>query len=280
MSGDAAAIISGTFHATAQLAAANNLPPDIILVTPDSVRFFVHASVLKRASSNDFAGLLGTPKAPNTVISIRDATCELDLILRVAYRMEKVDGDIPWVSLTRSVISLVTYYSVALPGPGNALFSALVAQVGRADGATDLYALAGQTGYEALAVYASGHLHSLVMANARPEWTVRVGSTYILRLYMLQMDRTKQFQRIVYGRPTLHAPQAGCDAENMEILLGSWELAAAELVIAARPDIKVAEIRAKFDPIIASCSCNACVVMLRDRMRTIVQAWSDVKGTI
>jgi hypothetical protein len=54
--------ISTTFFAAAQLDA---LPPDLIILSTDSVFFNVHSNKLLAASSNAFGGLLPIPTPPS-----------------------------------------------------------------------------------------------------------------------------------------------------------------------------------------------------------------------
>ncbi|EJD47042.1 hypothetical protein AURDEDRAFT_184232 [Auricularia subglabra TFB-10046 SS5] len=280
MSAETSAAISGTFHTAAQLAAARNAAPDITLVTPDGVSFYVHISVLNAASSNGFGGLLSTPIPSNGVVVARHATCELDLVLRVAYGIGNMDNVAPWESLTRAVALLVSYYKIPLPGPGNALFGALAAHVDCMDDALDLYAFAAESHYDALAVYASQHLLSFSLLDMTLEWFVRVGVEYVHRLYVLHAERTSKYQHIVFCRPTLHSPQPECIAQDMADLLWAWDTAAVGLIFHARAGVPNSEIEAALGPVAADCKCATCATAVRDRIDAIVQEWSAVKTTI
>ncbi|EJD47013.1 hypothetical protein AURDEDRAFT_184214 [Auricularia subglabra TFB-10046 SS5] len=273
--------ISPTFHATAQLAAANNSPPDTLLQSAEGTSFYVHASVLRHASSNAFGGLLpGTPSV-DVPVTAQEETTALDLILRVVYRIGTSGKPTPWATLTRTVSRLKSRYGIALPGPGSALFTELMTHVNRADGAQELYGLAGQHQYEALAVAASEHLLALNLPGIRDEWVIQVGAVYLRRLYMLQMDRTQAFIRIVPGKPSLHEPEPACGAlEMQENVLGPWAFAVSQLVFEARPDAPNAMIQAKLNPLASSISCKRCSAAVSDRIKDVLQEWSSVKRTI
>lgn len=281
MSAAAPTPISPTFHATAQLAATGNSPPDTLLQSSDGTKFYVLASVLRQASSNAFGRLL--PSTPSTAVpvSVQEDSAVLDLILRVAYHLGATAQPASWASLSRAVSCLKSRYGIALPGPGNALFDALMAHANRADGAQELYGLAAQHGYEALAVASSAHLLSLSLPAVRPEWTIQVGASYMRRLYMLHIERTQAFVRIVPGPPSLHAPEPGCGAREMqEKVLGPWAHAVSQLVLDARPDVANATIEAKLNPLVARIACPRCSAAVGNRINAVIQEWSAVKRTI
>lgn len=88
-----------------------------------------------------------------------------------------------------------------------------------------VYAIAAQHGMEALAQAASAHLLSLDPEDIDDASTVRMGSTYFMRLLMLTTNRVKALKRIVRetdpGSHTLEEG-SGCTEEKQEEMKTYW----------------------------------------------------------
>ncbi|EJD37881.1 hypothetical protein AURDEDRAFT_139693 [Auricularia subglabra TFB-10046 SS5] len=270
--------VSTTFHPNARLAAANNAAADLTLLSVDGVIFYVHNWVLMRASSNAFGGLLANPTYAGVALAAEDDVETLDFVLRAAYGLDHSSVQ-SWEPLTRMVSTLRMRYGLPLPAPGSQLFSALSAHVFRPGGAQEVYAFAGGHEYEALAVAASEHLLSLSLTDLPAEWQIAVGAVYLRRLYFLHLGRTDVLMRILPVPPVLHAPEPACGTQDMqEHTLQPWARAVSDLIFEARADTPPAKLSAKLNPISYHTPCAKCAAAVRQRIETIVQEWSAVKG--
>lgn len=269
-----------TFHPNALHAAANNAPPDTILLSSDGTSFYVHRAVLMHASANGFGGLPASPSYPGSPVSAEDDAETLAVVLGAVYGLLALPV-LPWPILTRIASTLHARYGVALPATGSPLCGALAAHVFRPGGPQDVYAFAGQHDYEALAVAASEHLLSISLPDASPEWAAAVGATYMRRLYFLQLGRVDALKRILPVQPVLHAPETACDMQEMQQhTLQPWARGVAELIFDARADMQPAVISAKLNPIAYRTPCAKCAAAVRQRVEAVVREWSAIKKTI
>ncbi|KZV97301.1 hypothetical protein EXIGLDRAFT_642388 [Exidia glandulosa HHB12029] len=271
--------VSTAFGPLARLAAANGQFPDIALVSSDSVRFHVHTSVLRSASSNDFGGLFHA-QANSHNIHIDEAAPALNIMLHSAYGLDIVPYTPNW-SMLEEGTEAMRRYAIRPPTPTDPLFTLLLSQVHRPGGAQAVYALAAQCEFDALAVAASEHLLSLDLSSITDEWATQCGPVYIKRLFFLHLGRTEALKRIVSASPTLHVPWPGCSRdEQQQNILRPWSFAVAQLIAEARPDVPNSLIETRLSPVAYRSTCVECSELVAAHIRAITQEWSNVKHTI
>ncbi|KZV85587.1 hypothetical protein EXIGLDRAFT_681709 [Exidia glandulosa HHB12029] len=269
--------VSTTFNPRARLAAANGHPPNVALVSSDSVRFFVHTAVLRAASSNDFEGLLST-NSQN--IQVAQSGPALNVLLHSVYGLDVTPYAPDWDTL-KEAIEVMHRYAVPPPSPPEPLFALLFSHVHRPGGAEDLYVLSAQFGPNALAVSASEHLLSLDLSSITDEWAAQCGAIYLKRLFFLHLGRIQALKRIVAVPLALHAPRAGCSrGDQQQNVHGPWTYAVAQLIADARPDLPISLIEGRLNPLAYRSSCAQCAEIMTARIRAIKQEWSNVKRTI
>lgn len=226
--------VSTTFYPGAQL---HSVPPDVVLLSSDSVFFYVHSHILIAASENGFRGRLPPPptKDQNSIISIPENSVVLNILLHTVYDISCAPYSPTFPSLVTAVNRLPVY---GIPpkiriAPSTPFFSVLLSHAPLYP--LELYALAASYDLYDLAVSTSSHLLSFPLSTLTDQMAERIGPVYLKRLFFLHFGRSDALKRVLLPPPHPHAPTPLCDFTEQKKLTRAWALASAYLAWDARP---------------------------------------------
>jgi hypothetical protein len=229
--------VSTTFFPGAQNHA---LPPDLVLLSSDSVFFYVHAHVLLAASDNSFNSLLPpSPKARpgpmGHVVLVPESSTVLNVVIHAIYDMSCSHYSPSFESLATALNAMTTYgislrTHVAPASPIHTLLLSLAPIY-----PLELYALAASYDLYDLAVPTSAYLLSFSLASLTDEMAERIGPKYLKRLFFLHFGRADALKRLLLPPPHPHPPTPTCDYLEQKKLTRAWALASAYLTWDARP---------------------------------------------
>ncbi|KAG6337356.1 hypothetical protein ID866_1729 [Astraeus odoratus] len=229
--------VSTTFFPGAQL---HSLPPDLVLLSSDSVFFYVHSHILLSMSNNGFNSLL--PPSPNVdssplgpVLILPEPSVVLNIVLHTIYDMSCSHYSPSFESLSAALAVMSTYgisvqKHVSRSTPLHALLLSHAPLY-----PLELYALAASYDLYDLAVPTSSHLLSFSLASLTDEMVDRIGPRYLKRLFFLHFGRADALKRLLLPPPHPHPPTATCDFVEQKKLTRAWALASAYLAWDARP---------------------------------------------
>ncbi|KAA1473476.1 hypothetical protein DENSPDRAFT_851642 [Dentipellis sp. KUC8613] len=298
--------VSTTFFPGANLDAR---PPDLAILSADSVFFYVNAHRLLAVSSNRFNALLppkdtsafsNSNSNSNTpadsadmnqdhqeqdqdefrIIQLPEPAPVLNVLLHTIYSMSAAHFAPALPSILDTVARMPTYGLLpsAFLTPSSPLFHLLLAAAPAAP--TDVYALAAAHDAHALAVPVSAHLLAYPLSALSDELAARIGPLYLKRLFFLHLGRIEALKRLLLPPPAQHASTFVCDVAEQKRITRAWALASAYLAWDARPDLSTAAIEAALCPLGERLSCDDCRRLLRERITDLVIQWSLVKKTI
>lgn len=220
---------------------AQHLPiqPDTILMSTDSVFFYVHSHMLLASSENGFMGLLPAPPPSETnhetLIAVPDDSVHLNVILHAVYDMSCAQYS-PSFEVISTAVNRLHLYGVPAKkriAPSRPLFSLLLSYAPVVP--LDLYALAARHDLYDLAVSTSSHLLSFPLSTLTDDMAERIGPVYLKRLFFLHFGRSDALKRVLLPPPNPHAPTPDCDFSEQKKLTRAWALASAYLAWDARP---------------------------------------------
>ncbi|KAJ8517627.1 hypothetical protein ONZ45_g5198 [Pleurotus djamor] len=291
----------------------NDILPSLILLSSDSVHFYVHAHVLTAMSTNEFDGLLSNqfrqmPSAdvmdalsnhtvPIQPIPVHSAT--LNVLLHAVYNIscasfapstntliEAVDllpsyGVAPVSCVyshpnpqARLSLSNPTPPSLKSPNP-SPLYSLLLSHAPLHP--VSVYILAAHHSIEDLAIMSSQYLLSTPLHAISDHAAARMGAVYLKKLTFLLLGRVEALKRLLAQPPPLHAPTTVCGPFDQKKLARAWTLAVASLVWEATPDMPTSLIETSLKPLGIHLECHLCQYNLRDRVRDVTMQWLNVK---
>ncbi|SJL01904.1 uncharacterized protein ARMOST_05228 [Armillaria ostoyae] len=273
--------VSTTFYPGAQ---NDSLPPDMTLLSSDSVFFYVHTHVLLGVSNNRFKSLIplsmSDGREQNVVVHAPETAPVLNVILHTAYRMSCMHYSPTFDTLVAAVhqfpdygIDVISHISPTTPLYSHLLSHAPLFPI-------DVYALAACHNLYDLAVSTSSHLLSYHLPGLTDDLVDRIGPRYLKRLFFLHMGRADALKRILLPPPHPHPPTPWCDFEEQKRLARAWALASAYLAWEARPDLATSTLENALGPLAEHLSCSACKEALTVRVKDLVVQWSVVKRTI
>jgi len=274
--------VSTTFFPGAQ---NHHLPPDIVLLSSDSVFFYVHSHVLLGASDNGFNSLLPAFTKPRSgqmgpVILVPESSAVLNIVLHTVYDMSCSHYSPSFESLAAAVQTLQTH-GISLNrhiAPSTPLHALLLSHAPLRP--LELYALAASYDLYDLAVPTSSHLLSFSLASLTDEMADQIGPRYLKRLFFLHFGRSDALKRLLLPPPHPHAPTSSCDFAEQKKLTRAWALASAYLAWDARPDLSTSTMESALGPLGEQLSCDLCRKALQDRLKNLIVQWSVVKRTI
>ena len=207
--------------------------PDLVLVTADNARFFVHISVLLQASTNNFANVFNNT---GESFHVPETGFVMDIALHVIYGIPYVHRPAP-LDVVEAAIATLTKYGItvqAFATPPLPLYGLLLSHAPFRP--IETYAIAGHYNMELVAVATSSHLLGYDTSKLSDELVVKMGSVYLRRLCDLHSFRLKTLRDIVLRPPRAHIVNSGGGQESLHSELGQmWAFAAAELVWEALP---------------------------------------------
>jgi len=274
--------VSTTFYPGAEL---DVLSTDLIILSTDSVFFYVHTHKLIAASANGFDSLLplkahGHPEDAGSFLPLPHDSVVLNVLLHAIYNMSaahyapSAGAVITAVeSFERYGLSVETYLAPASPFYTLFLGTAPQAPI-------EFYAIAGAYNLPHLAIPISSFLLSYSLASLTDELAVKMGPLYLKRLFFLHLGRVEALKRLLLPPPQPHLPTANCDFTEQKKLTRAWALASAYLAWDVRPDLSTHAIEAALRPLSDYLLCDQCNQLLRERINHLVAQWSIVKRTV
>ncbi|EGO01963.1 hypothetical protein SERLA73DRAFT_120615 [Serpula lacrymans var. lacrymans S7.3] len=271
--------VSTTFFPGAQ---NNSLPSDLVILSSDSVFFYVHMHVLLGASDNGYNSLLPpSPKCKNAhigpVITVPESSIVLNVLLHTIYDMSCSHYSPSFEALISAVTALKTY-GISLQSriaPSTPLYVLLLSHAPLCP--LELYALAATNDLYDLAVATSSHLLSFSLASLTDDMAENIGPKYLKRLFFLHFGRADALKRLLLPPPHPHAPTPICDFNDQKKLTRAWALASAYLAWDARPDLSTSTMESALSPLGEHLTCDLCRNALQERVKNLVIQWSVVK---
>ncbi|KAJ7667965.1 hypothetical protein DFH06DRAFT_1184077 [Mycena polygramma] len=258
--------------------------PDLVLLSKDSVYFYVHSDILLDASDNRFRAML--PISPSDdddeppVLNISEPSPVLNVILHAIYDMSCAHYYPTFETLVNAVDSMPIYginpKSTILPS--TPLFTLLLSHAPLFP--LELYALSAHYDIFDLAVPTSSHLLAFPLSRLTDEAVERMGATYLKRLFFLHFGRAEALKRVLGPLPHPHPPTPSCDFQSQKGLSRAWALATAYLAWDVRPDMSTNALESALRPLAEHLSCDLCKTALNERVKNLIVQWSIVKRTI
>jgi len=259
-------------------------PPETILLTTDSVFFYVHSQLLLAASENRFRQLLLPSQQPldeqDPIIHVPENSTVLNIVLHTVYDISCAHYSPSFAAIVTAVNRLSVY---GIPPkkrilPSTPLFSLLLSHAPLYP--LEVYALAASHDLYDLAVSASSHLLSFPLASLTDEMAQHIGPIYLKRLFFLHFGRSDALKRVLLPPPNQHQPTTFCDFSEQKKLTRAWALASAYLAWDARPDLSTNTMESALRPLSEHLTCEQCQEALNDRIKNLVKQWSMIKMTI
>lgn len=229
--------VSTTFFPGAQL---HSLPPDLVLLSSDSVFFYVHLNLLLCTSDNNFNSLLPPPPKATLgpmgpIVMLPESSAVLNIVLHSIYDISCAHYSPSFESLSAALVFMAAHgISVKQHvARSTALYALFLSHAPLYP--LELYALAASYDLYDLAVPTSSHLLSFPLASLTDEMADRIGPRYLKRLFFLHFGRTDALKRLLLPPPHPHSPTMSCDFTEQKKLTRAWALASAYLAWDARP---------------------------------------------
>jgi hypothetical protein len=215
-------------------------PADLVLLSNDSVFFYVHTNRILKASQNGFNNMIPPPTHEDQdqlgpILPVPESSVVLNIMLHTIYNMSCAHYAPSFYALESAVTALKTY-GVPLHdwiADSTHLHTLLMSRAPLCP--LELYALAASNNLYDLAVSTSSHLLSLTLASLTDEMAERIGPVYLKRLFFLHFGRADALKRLLLSPPHPHAPTQWCDFTEQKKLTRAWALASAYLAWDARP---------------------------------------------
>ena len=229
--------VSTTFFPGADL---DVLPTDLIILSSDSVFFYVHAHKVLALSTNGFNSLLhpqeqGQPHDAGGILPLLDDSVVVNILLHSIYNMSAAhyaptpEAVITAVeSLEKYGLSVQTYLAPASP-----LYMLFLGTAPQAP--INFYATAGAYDLHHLIIPVSSFLLSYSLASLTDELALKMGPLYVKRLFYLHLGRVEALKHLLLPPPQSHVPTGNCDFAEQKKLTRAWALASAYLVWDMRP---------------------------------------------
>ncbi|KAL0579262.1 hypothetical protein V5O48_002766 [Marasmius crinis-equi] len=260
-------------------------PVNLILLTSDSVVFYVDEATLLQASSNSFKSLLPitAENQMQRILFMEDIpSAELEYMLQAIYnvRGNTVSAAANIQTLMRAVDRLPVYG--ISPGtcisPTSHLYQYLLSSAPLHP--MEIYALAAQYGMETLAVTVSSHTLVLELSQISEDLSARMGSMYLLRLFQLHTGRTDTLKRLLAAELELHYVTDICNFDKQKRLKEGWNLAVASLSFNLRPDTTTTTIRNTILEHTSDLTCPDCIKLRETHLNKVISEWVVARRTI
>ncbi|KAH9858396.1 hypothetical protein C2E23DRAFT_860 [Lenzites betulinus] len=278
------ATISAAFQPSLRI---DNLMPNVIIISSNNVYFYAHRHRILETSVNLFGGLFlfdqgSSPHGFLPSLHLPESGDVLNVVMHTLYGLSCTHFH-PAIDTVEAALDALTKYGVSIEAHAapryRPLHHLLLSHAPYHP--IETYALAGKYELEELAVTVSGHLLSFDLSRVTDELATKMGPVYLKRLFLLHQTRTYALKHILLSPPAPHpAPVPGCSAAAQAQLTRAWALATTQLVWDATPSLSPSSLRAALEPIGHSLACDACLLMLQQRIQEVVNAWSIVTPTI
>ncbi|KAK1221534.1 hypothetical protein PQX77_015653 [Marasmius sp. AFHP31] len=233
--------ISPTFRPAGARSLSGPRPPvDTILLTSDSVIFYVDEATLLRVSNNSFKGLLPLTtedKSQRILFMTEITSSELDIMLQAVYNTPSstISGAAN-IKVLLSAVDQFKDYGISAATtitPTSHLFQYLLASAPLHP--LEIYALAAQHDIKSLATTTSVHTLVLELSDIDEELSKRMGSVYLLRLFQLHAARTETLKKLLAADLGYHNTTDMCDIRKQRRLKDGWNLGVASILFTIRP---------------------------------------------
>ncbi|KAI5831917.1 hypothetical protein K523DRAFT_299349 [Schizophyllum commune Tattone D] len=261
--------------------------PDIRIVSSDGVHFFVDTSLLRQASSNDFAGTLQlaacvppTPGGELPCVYVPDSAVVLNVLVHVAYSASPSSFK-PSLEILESTVKRLPAYGMdprTHVVPGTVLFETLRGQAALAP--MKVYALAAAHDLLGLAQVASAYLLSYPMYSLSDQEVKEIGPTYLRRLFMLHHERVRILKELLDRPPEFHAETADCKFNAQKGVARGWSAATRLVMIDAGPGLISSTLQHKLGKLKEAVSCPECRKAIDARIWQVVVEWTMTPTTI
>ncbi|KAF5361504.1 hypothetical protein D9758_006143 [Tetrapyrgos nigripes] len=257
--------------------------PDIILISSDSVVFYVAQAALLNASENSFGDLFpvtSEDKLERVRYLPKVQSSELNVMMHIIYAANCARF-CPSLQVVIRAIDHLPKYGIA-PNmwvtKTNPIYDFLLLQASMHP--LDLYCLCGRHDIYDLGTAVSAHLLSFNLGSLTDEDAESMGSLYLARLFRLHRSRVKTLMGLLMPAPDLHDPTRDCSFESQKALLSAWTMAVVYISQCARPDMLTSTIRSIFASMTGLITCRECLRGRDDRVNKIVVNWTLTKNTI
>ncbi|KAL5507791.1 hypothetical protein ACEPAH_5409 [Sanghuangporus vaninii] len=257
-----------------------DLATDVIILTCDSVFFYLNSKRLISASRNGFNSHLPIAREnadSDPILNLAETSAVMNILLHSIYDMSFAHYYPSLADLSAAVAACKVY---GLPlkkyvASGAPLYQSLLSYA--PTNPLDVYALAASNDLPDLAITTSSHLLSFQLPTLTDEMAMRIGPVYLKKLFFLHLGRIDALKRLLVVPPPPHAPTQICDFAEQKAVTRAWSLATAYLTWEARPDLSASTIESTLQPLAEHLTCDQCRTMLLGRIREVVVQWSMVK---
>ena len=277
----------------------HRLDTDLVFSSIDGVLFYLHTDFIHQSSPTALDAFLQSSTGRlGEIVVIPEPATVLTILLYALYRTSISPSSPSTDDLIVAIDKMPSYSMVvqALVTPNSPLHDLLLLQAPLRP--LDIYALAAHHRLSELAVRSSLHLLGFPLETISDAMAVRIGPTYLRRLFVLQMMRTQTLGALLRQPLRFHPPTKSCDIEWRKKLGRAWELASAHLLWTARPgaslpqlfvlplklrpllaptDISCHHIQDVFEPLANQLACSECAEMFRKRIRSVLTCWASVR---
>lgn len=226
--------VSTTFFPGADL---DVLPTDLIILSSDSVFFYVHEHKILAASTNGFNSLLPLKEREDAgnILPLHLDSVVLNILLHTIYNMSAAHYA-PTPDTVISAVETLGEYGLSVKtylAPATPLYTLFLGTAPQAP--VEFYAVAGGYDLHHLAIPISSFLLSFSLASLTDELALKMGPLYLKRLFYLHLGRVEALKRLLLPPPQPHVPNPTCDFTEQKKLTRAWALASAYLAWDVRP---------------------------------------------
>ncbi|KAL1695505.1 hypothetical protein GGG16DRAFT_121707 [Schizophyllum commune] len=255
--------------------------PDVKIVSSDAVSFFVNSFVLRRASTNDFAGTLQvaacappTPGGELPSVYVPESADVLNILVHTAHNVSP-SGFKPSLETLESAVRRLPTYGLdpqTYIAPGTVLFETLRGQAALAP--MKIYALASAYDLLGLAQVASAYLLFYPMYTLSDREAKDIGSTYLKRLFMLHDQRVRILKELLDRPPEFHAETADCRFAAQKSVARGWSAATRHVMVDAGPGIMSSTLQRQLGKFKEAVPCHDCKEAIDARIWQVVVGWT------
>ncbi|KAK7029570.1 hypothetical protein VNI00_014447 [Paramarasmius palmivorus] len=256
---------------------------NMILLSKDSVTFYVNEYSLLRYSNNNFNGLLPfhSEYREGRMIFLRHLpSAELDILLQSIYGdvpQSRVDGsDIESLRLLTRGIGWLPVFGIAPKSvilPDTHLFDRLLSHAPLYP--LETYALAGHHDIYDLAVAASPHTLPVDLSNVGEELALQMSSKYLLQLFNLHSNRRAMLSKLLSEELDHHDQTENCRLEDQRESKNRWNAAIESLVWDVNANTSINLIRERIFAHTSDITCDECIKARDARLNTILTEWTS-----
>ncbi|KAK0186697.1 hypothetical protein F5146DRAFT_1162095 [Armillaria mellea] len=252
---------------------------DTQLISTDAVVFYVHRYRLIEASSNSFDSLLDIHWSC-FLRAVPEHSEQLNIILHAVYEISCTPFQ-PTIDTILTAVCLLPKYGLQpknYVAPTLPLFNDIRYRMPASPLLT--YVISSNYDLIELAVIASAYLLSLDISTMSEDMVEFINPVYLKRLFDLQRARINALKHQLAFPPEPHPATPECDFIAQRSLTAAWAYSTAHLIWNARAGTTPGEIEEIFQKLDRDTHCNLCKDRLRERIKTMVIEWSEVKRTI